>query len=138
VSLVRRLRAQLAGRAVPTSEAKDRLSRTATMRRAIFTILALVQTAAFAYYMTTKVLPYHGQQPLEVAILSLFTILFAWVSLGFWTALSGFVLLCLGGDRPAITRSASPTAPIPPHARTAIVMPIRNEHVTRVFAGIRA
>jgi len=138
VSLIRRVRAQLAGRAVPTREAKDRLSRTATMRRAIFTILALVQTAAFAYYMTTKVLPYHGEQPLEVAILTLSTILFAWVSLGFWTALSGFVLLCFGRDAHAISRTAAPGTAIPADARTAVIMPICNEQVARVFAGIRA
>ena len=79
-----------------------------------------------------------GSIPSKSALLSLFTILFAWVSLGFWTALSGFVLLCVGGDRHALSRSASPTTPIPPEARTALVMPIRNEHVARVFAGIRA
>jgi membrane glycosyltransferase len=126
--------------ATPTSPPVDggRVTRTATLRRTVFIVLALAQTAAFAYFMTTHVLPYHGQQPLEVALLTLFTILFAWVSLGFWTALSGFLLLCFGGDRHAITRAASPTAPIPPDARTAIVMPIRNEHVTRVFAGVRA
>jgi membrane glycosyltransferase len=123
-----------------TSKLSDRgtVVRTAALRRTLFVLLAMAQTAAFAYFMATQVLPYHAQQPLEVAILSLFTILFAWVSLGFWTALSGFVLLCLGGDRHAITRSVSPAAPIPPEARTAIVMPIRNEHVARVFAGIRA
>jgi membrane glycosyltransferase len=140
--VVRGLGGRRAARATATgtSELSDggRVTRTALLRRTIFIILALAQTAAFAYFMATNVLPYHGQQPLEVAILSLFTILFAWVSLGFWTALSGFVLLCVGGDRHAITRSASPTAPIPPEARTAIVMPIRNEHVARVFAGIRA
>src|SRR5215813_7867592 len=59
-------------------------------------------------------------------------------ALPIWTALSGFVLLCVGGDRHAITRSASPAAPIPPEARTALVMPIRNEHVARAFAGVRA
>ena len=82
--------------------------------------------------------PYHGRELLELAILSLFTLLFAWVSLGFWTAMSGFVLLCLGRDRYAITRSAPPGTALPAEARTAVVMPIRNEDVARVFAGIRA
>jgi membrane glycosyltransferase len=112
--------------------------RTATLRRTVFAGLALTQTAAFVYFMATSVLPYHGRQPLELAILTLFAILFAWVSLGFWTALSGFVLLCFGGDRHAITRSAPSTAPISAEARTAVVMPIRNEQVARVFAGLRA
>jgi len=145
VSLVRGARPRLADGAAVTSEATDtphasdaKLTRTAIVRRTIFTILALAQTVAFTYYMTTRILPYHGEQPLELAILCVSTILFAWVSLGFWTALSGFVLLCFGGDRHAITASASAGAPIPPDARTAIVMPIRNEHVARVFAGLRA
>jgi membrane glycosyltransferase len=114
------------------------VTRTATIRRTVFAIVALTQTAAFAYYMVNRVLPYHGQQPLELAILTLFTILFAWISLGFWTALSGFVLLCWGRDRHAITRSVPPGTAIPSEVRTAVIMPIRNEHVARVFAGIRA
>jgi membrane glycosyltransferase len=133
---------RLPGRAMPTSmpDSSDvgKVRRTATLRRTVFAGLALTQTAAFAYFMLTSVLPYHGRQPLELAILTLFAILFAWVSLGFWTAVSGFLLLCFGGDRHAITRSASPTAPISAESRTAIVMPIRNEHVARVFAGLRA
>jgi membrane glycosyltransferase len=133
--------------AAPTSRASDLpesadhsrgVTRTATIRRTVFAVLALAQTAGFAYYMTTRVLPYHGQQPLELAILSLFTILFTWVSLGFWTALSGFLLLCGVRDRHAITRSVAPGTAISPDARTAIIMPIRNEHVARVFAGVRA
>ena len=141
IRIVRSIGARRPARATAgTSKPSDRegVTRTAVLRRTVFIVLALAQTAAFAYFMATHVLPYHGQHPLEVAILSLFTILFAWVSLGFWTALSGFVLLCVGGDRHALSRSASPTTPIPPEARTAIVMPIRNEHVARVFAGIRA
>lgn len=126
------------GLAERPGEASRAVRRTAVTRRTVFSILALTQTGAFAYYLATTVLPYRGQQPLELAILTLFTILFAWISLGFWTALSGFVVLCLGGDRHAITRSLAPGTPIPGDARTAVVMPIRNEHVGRVFAGLRA
>jgi len=115
-----------------------RLRWTAAARRALLAVLVLLQTGGFAWGMVTSVLPYHGQQPLELAILALSTILFAWVSLGFWTAVTGFVLLCLGRDRYAITRSVSPGTALPPDARTAIIMPIYNEHVTRVFAGLRA
>ena len=144
--IFRGVRAQMRGHAtlataatdVPDSSDSRNVTRTATIRRTVFAVLALTQTAAFAYYMTTRVLPYHGQEPLELAILTLFTILFAWISLGFWTALSGFVLLCLARDRHAISRSVAPGTAIPPEARTAIIMPIRNEHVARVFAGVRA
>jgi len=146
VSLVRGLKARLVGRPgardvdapLPTSRESRKLWRTALVRRSVFTILALAQAAAFAYYMTTRVLPYHGEQPLELAILSLSTILFAWVSLGFWTALSGVLLLVFGADRYAITRSAARVPTIPADARTAVIMPVRNENVARVFAGLRA
>jgi len=144
VALMRRMRPRVrdgaaAHRGRPAPHASDAsITRAALVRRTIFTILALLQSATFAYYMTTRVLPYHGAQPLELAILCVSTLLFAWVSLGFWTALSGFVVLCCGGDRHAITASAAPHTPIPRDVRTAVVMPIRNEHVGRVFAGLRA
>jgi membrane glycosyltransferase len=115
-----------------------RLRCTAMVRRTLLTVLVLAQTAAFVHGMATHVLPYHGAQPLEVAILSLSAILFGWVSLGFWTAITGFVLLCRGADRHAITRSVPPGTRIPADARTAVIMPICNEHVARVFAGLRA
>ena len=63
----------------------------ALVRRVLLTALVLAQTGAFVYGMATYVLPYHGAQPLEMAILGLSAILFGWVSLGFWTAVTGFV-----------------------------------------------
>jgi membrane glycosyltransferase len=115
-----------------------RLRWTAVARRTLLGVLILAQTAGFAHGMATHVLPYHGQQPLELAILSLAAVLFAWVSLGFWTAVTGFLLLCWGRDRHAITRSVLPETALPSEARTAVIMPICNEHVARVFAGLRA
>jgi membrane glycosyltransferase len=85
-----------------------------------------------------SVLPYHGRQPVELAILILFAILFGWISAGFWTAATGFLVLWFGGDSHAISRTAPHDAPIANSARAAIVMPIFNENVARVFAGLRA
>ncbi|MBI3902453.1 MAG: glucans biosynthesis glucosyltransferase MdoH [Nitrosomonadales bacterium] len=116
---------------------KDPWHRAAAWRRTTLLALVLGQTYVAALAMMT-VLPYHGQQSLEIAILSLFAILFAWISAGFWTAISGFVLLLRGRDRHAISASAVGDAPIADAARTAIVMPICNEDVARVFAGLRA
>ena len=109
----------------------------ANRRRLVLLALALAQTW-LATALMGAVLPYHGQQPLELAILVLFAILFTWVSLGFWTALAGFLVIVLGGDRYAISKSASRDGPIAEDVRTAIVMPIANENVPRVFAGLRA
>jgi len=110
---------------------------TGYVRRVVLTALVFAQTV-FATDFMAAVLPYHGTQPLEIAILVLFAILFCWVSLGFWTAMMGFVVQLFGGDGYVISRTAAGDAPIDERARTAIVMPICNEDVSRVFAGLRA
>ncbi|HTU03029.1 MAG TPA: glucans biosynthesis glucosyltransferase MdoH [Candidatus Sulfotelmatobacter sp.] len=123
---------------LPDASPADKIaSRVAGVRRSALLALVLGQTAAGSYLMAA-VLPYHAGRPLELAVLILFTILFGWVSVGFWTAMAGFLVLWRGYDRFAVSRSASPEAPIPAEARTAVIMPIRNEHVARVFAGLRA
>ena len=108
-----------------------------TARRMLLATVSISQTA-LAVVCMSAVLPYHGARPLEVALLSLFALLFGWVSAGFWTALMGFLVQLLGRDRYAISASAAADAPIAESARTAIVMPIANEDVQRVFAGLRA
>ena len=73
----------------------------------------------------------------ETALLIVFALLTCWLAAGFWTAMLGFFVLAFGGDRQLISRSAKADV-ISPQARTAIVMPICNEDVRRVFAGLRA
>jgi membrane glycosyltransferase len=111
----------------------------ASRRRVVLAALIVGQTIIATDYML-RVLPYHGREPLEIAILVLFAVLFAWISAGFWTALAGFWLLARGRDRYAISRHMAGDAPvaIANDARTAVVMPICNEDVSRVFAGLRA
>jgi membrane glycosyltransferase len=111
--------------------------RAGVLRRVLFLSLIIAQTAVAAYLMSA-VLPYHGSQVLEMAVLGLFVVLFAWVSAGLWAAMMGFFLLLKGGDRFAISRTATPAGPIDDKARTAVVMPVCNEDVQRVFAGLRA
>ncbi|WP_421682493.1 glucans biosynthesis glucosyltransferase MdoH [Stutzerimonas urumqiensis] len=143
--------------APPMSEARWR--QVAGYRRLALLTLMLVQTVIATWHMKA-VLPYQGwslvdiqmvaQQPLiesarqilpyvvQTAILALFALLFCWVSVGFWTALMGFVQLLKGRDLYNISASSTGNEPIPPEARTALVMPIANEDVPRVFAGLRA
>lgn len=106
-------------------------------RRMLLLGLMVAQTAMATHFMST-VLPYHGRDPLEMLTLALFAILFCWVSAGFWTAIMGFFVLLAGGDRYVISRTSVGNTPIGREARTAIVMPICNEDVARVFAGLRA
>ncbi|MCQ2031075.1 glucans biosynthesis glucosyltransferase MdoH [Stutzerimonas zhaodongensis] len=131
----------------------------AAFRRTTLLLLMLVQTVIATWHMKS-VLPYQGwalidlqevfQQPLQesarqilpyvvqTSILMLFALLFCWVSVGFWTALMGFFQLLKGHDHYNISASTLDDGPIPREARTALVMPIANEDVPRVFAGLRA
>jgi len=109
----------------------------AHIRRLLLVALILAQTYIATYFMTA-VLPYRGQHGLEIAILVIYAILFAWISAGFWTAMMGFWVLLLGRDRYAISATAAPQTPIDPAVRCAILVPICNEDVARVFAGVRA
>lgn len=107
------------------------------LRRTVLLVLMLAQTAIATFFMRS-VLPYQGTVPLEILLLALFAILFCWVSAGFWTAMAGFLVLARGEDRFAVSRGLESTVPLPTDARTAIVMPICNEDVARVMAGLRA
>ncbi|GAA4329309.1 glucans biosynthesis glucosyltransferase MdoH [Pigmentiphaga soli] len=106
-------------------------------RRMALLVLVLAQTSVATWYMKA-VLPYQGTQWLEKAILLLFALLFCWVSAGFWTALMGFLQLMIGRDKYSISATVAENVPIAPDTRTAVVMPICNEDVARVFAGLRA
>jgi membrane glycosyltransferase len=124
----------------PTPDSPDpkgHWRRNALLRRLVLLSFVLGQTW-FATYFMTAILPYHGSHWLEKTILVIYAILFAWVGAGFWTALMGFWVLLRGGDRFSISATSTPDAVIADDARTAVIMPICNEDVPRVMAGLRA
>ena len=110
-------------------------------RRFVLAVLTVAQALAATHYMQA-ILPYKGTLAIEHwlvgAILALYLILFMWVGLGFWTALMGFWVLLKGGDKHSIDGYAAADQAINPEHRCAILVPICNEDVARVFAGIRA
>src|SRR5579862_1771190 len=115
-------------------------TRVAHRRRFYLLVLVLVPTTIASGFMS-NVLPHQGQTWLELAITIFFGALFGWISIGFWTAVLGFFTLVRRRDRFAITNLDGPVpdpAELPREARTAIVMPIADEPVDRVFAGLRA
>lgn len=111
----------------------------ATRRRRAFlaTIAALTVVATVWLAHMLPAADSVGLQALRTAQIGLFALLFAWVSAGFATALMGFVVH-LRGDRYALSANAVRHRPLPDDARTALIMPICNEHVPTVFAGLRA
>lgn len=130
-----------------------------SIRRYILLVLTIAQTVVATWYMKT-ILPYQGwalinpadmagqdlwvsfmqllPYVLQTGILILFAVLFCWVSAGFWTALMGFLQLLIGRDKYSISASTVGDEPLNPEHRTALIMPICNEDVDRVFAGLRA
>ncbi|MGH8462476.1 MAG: glucans biosynthesis glucosyltransferase MdoH [Stenotrophobium sp.] len=110
---------------------------TARLRRTLLLALILGQTWVATYFMTA-VLPYHGQSKLEMAVLAIYAVLFTWVGTGFWTALMGFWVLLRRMDKYSISADTTIDLPIADDARTAIIIPICNENVARVFSGLRA
>ncbi|HYC55771.1 MAG TPA: glucans biosynthesis glucosyltransferase MdoH [Candidatus Binatia bacterium] len=113
-------------------------TRVARRRRSQLGLLVLIPSVIASFFMI-DVLPQKGADWVEMAIVLSFGALFGWISIGFWTALLGFIVLLRGRDRFAITRiDDGPVTPIDPSVRTAIVMPIASEPVERIFAGLRA
>jgi membrane glycosyltransferase len=125
-------------RAVRVMRLRLRWVRSAFWRRALLLLLVLIPTVIASEFMV-QVLPYQGRTPLELVIVVFFGALFGWISIGFWTAIAGFLLLLTRRDRFAITADAEEAAvDLAPRARTAIVMPIADEPVDRVFAGLQS
>jgi len=103
-----------------------------TARRWLYLFLVLASTVAAVTEMT-GIFEVDGFTWREITILVLFAILFAWIASSFWIAVFGavarFARINLLPLRPPAEISA---------ARTAILMPVYNEDVGRVFSGLRA
>jgi len=94
-------------------------------------------TTAIAAWCFGYVLHQGGFTWLEIALLVLFVVLFLWIALSFWMATAGFVRLMFGKKAPC-TVPTKP-GPLPDRVgRTAILMPVYNEDMHRVLAGVRA
>jgi membrane glycosyltransferase len=114
----------------------DRLSRDViSFRHALFLATGGGITLAGAWLMA-ELLRSGGVTLIEGLLLALFLVLFGQIAFGFSIALWGFAVNLLGGDRyeimNALPEGDSTTAP----RSTAVVMPIFNENVHRVFKGV--
>ncbi|MEP9347486.1 glucans biosynthesis glucosyltransferase MdoH [Xanthobacter sp. KR7-225] len=103
-------------------------------RRALVmgTTLALTALGGHEMYL---VLDVGGLTALELAVLVLFTVLFAWIGFAFANALAGAIALLRAAPEP----DPAPDGPLPRIGiRTAVLMPTYNEAPARVFAGLLA
>ncbi len=101
-------------------------------------LLVLAQTA-LAAWLLERTFPYSSLTGVEIATLAVFTLLWAWISLGFWTAVAGFVARWRNRTRASLLDAhIDGDGDRPLSSRTAILVPIYNEDVRRVFAGVEA
>jgi membrane glycosyltransferase len=108
------------------------------LRRVLYVVLVGVLTA-WGVSTMYEVLSANGMQPLQTAVLALFAATFAWISAAFCSAVIGAALNALGLDPLSLRRTferAPDDAPLV--VRTAVVMPVYNENVARVIAGLEA
>ncbi|NIA67493.1 glucans biosynthesis glucosyltransferase MdoH [Pelagibius litoralis] len=116
-------------------------SRLPRIRRAILFSLVTASTTGAVLVLGT-ILAAEGFSILELGILALFGLLFAWITTAFWTSCAGFVLHLIGrhghrlcsGDGPMKAAAQADQ----PASRTALVMPVYNEDPERVLAGLQA
>jgi membrane glycosyltransferase len=108
----------------------------AQRRRWTFALLTLL-TTVLASTLFAGVQPHYENAWLGYGQIALFALLSAWVVTGFLTGLMGFWVM-LRGDRHALSARSVREHALPADARTAIIMPICNEDVATVFAGLRA
>ncbi|OUM02306.1 glucans biosynthesis glucosyltransferase MdoH [Variovorax sp. JS1663] len=110
--------------------------RAAHQRRLAFMALTVFSTI-IASTLFAGVQPDYNNLWLEYGQIGLYGLLSGWVVTGFVTALMGFYV-SVRGDKHALSAKQVAHHPMNPEARTAIIMPICNEDVATVFAGLRA
>lgn len=108
----------------------------AQRRRWTFALLVLASTV-LASVLFAQVQPVYENAWLGWGQVGLFALLSAWVVSGFITAMMGFWVM-LRGDRHSLSARSVASHTLSPEVRTAIIMPICNEDVATVFAGLRA
>jgi len=128
--------AKAARNAAPAPAAKQPWQRAATQRRLAFMALTVFSTL-IASTLFARVQPDYDNLWLEYSQIALYGLLSGWVVTGFVTALMGFYV-SVRGDKHALSAKQVADHPMNPEARTAIIMPICNEDVATVFAGLRA
>ncbi len=107
-------------------------------RRLLLATLVAGQTAT-GLWLFAGTLPDPAQGWAVPTLMTVFGVLFAWIGLGFWTAVFGFVALRRGGDPWSLARTThSPRSQTGSLPATALVMPICHEPVQRTLAGLRA
>lgn len=109
----------------------------ARSRRTVLMGLIVLTSLATSWLLVSTESEWHHPW-LQGLQIGLFTLLSGWVAAGFFTALMGFLTLLKPDPMALELPSGGALPPMDPAARTAVIMPICNENVHTVFAGLRA
>ncbi len=110
----------------------------ASARRQVFFFSSVLMLTGFATWVLADILWRGGGSGLELALVILFVPLFGMVTLGFMQALCGFFILWRKRDPYSISRTLpDEPPPLRDMPATALVVPIYNEDVSRVYEGLR-
>jgi membrane glycosyltransferase len=110
------------------------------LRGPLYVLLVLLSTAYGATKMFS-ILQVSDNNILNVGILLLFSLCFAWISTAFWGSLFGAILFFTGRDPLTLQSLKTLNENIGNediYDKTALVMPIYNEDTDRVMAGVEA
>ncbi|SFH82372.1 glucans biosynthesis glucosyltransferase MdoH [Modicisalibacter xianhensis] len=107
------------------------------LRRLVFFTLSLL-TAIQGGYMMFDILRANGMNMLEMSIWLLFVVMFAWLSVSFWTGIAGFLVVAFKRNPLTLKRDRPLEQTLDPERRVALVMPVYNEDTERVIAGLEA
>ncbi len=129
--------AEAPARPTPAQAASQPAWMRASNRRRVFLPVATVLSTLLATLLFAQMQPDYESAWLRYGQLALFALLSGWVVTGFLTALMGFYV-SIFGDRHALSVKQVAHHSLASSVRTAIIMPICNEDVTTVFAGLRA
>ncbi|AKH69046.1 membrane glycosyltransferase [Spongiibacter sp. IMCC21906] len=108
------------------------------LRLSVFALLSS-GTTVVGVWMMFDILRANGSSALEMSLLLLFSITFAWIVTSFWSGLAGFFLTLFNLDPLSLRRLKPRSSELPDGVgRTAVVMPVYNEDTQRVMAGFEA
>lgn len=117
--------------------------RQVAFRRRLLLVVFVAAQASLGLVLFSQNLPELAGNLATTSLLMVFGVLFAWIGVGFWTAVFGFVALRRGGDPLSLSSDSTnyvktPDSGIVTFAPTAVVMPIYHEPVQRALGGLRA
>src|SRR5215203_3364149 len=116
--------------------AHERMTAARLSRRRFAFFSAIFGLTSIATWFMADLLWRGGLTGIELILLLLFVVLFSQVAIGFCTAMTGFYVINRGGDSRRITATVTRGEDVP-LASTAVIMPVFNEDVSRVFEGLR-